>query len=125
MSQSDTRLPVPDARGRGDHLVQFYEDETFLAERVVRFLHQGLAAGDLITVIATASHMDSYACHLEALGVDVRKVRGTGQLTLLEAHETLAAFMRDGDPEPRLFQAAVGSVFEKQTAASPGARLRA
>ena len=118
--RGDTAAAAP-----GDHLVQFYEDETFLSERISEFLEQGLTAGDVVTVIATELHTHSFQRELESHGFDVGQARATGQLTFLDAHDTLAQFMRDGEPQAQLFHRAIGSVFEKQTAAFPGRRLRA
>jgi PAS domain S-box-containing protein len=107
------------------HLVQFYEDESFLTGRVGDFLRDGLSAGEMITVIATESRARSYERELEARGLDVRAAHASGRLTFLDAHETLAKFMRNGEPEPRLFESAVGSVFERQMASASGVKLRA
>lgn len=135
MSQSDGQMLTPSyedtasylATGRvgRDHLVHFYEDEALLAERVAAFLHEGLAGGEIVTVIATDVHTRAFERQLELRGFDVGAALATGQLTLLDAHETLAHFMRGGEPEARLFDSTVGSVFEKQALASRGARLRA
>ena len=109
----------------GDHLVQFYEDENVLVARVATFLRDGLSAGDLVTVIATDVRARAYMQKLESQGFDVEIARANGQITFLDARETLAQFMRNGEPDPDLFELTVGAVFEKHTAAGGGARLRA
>ena len=80
------------------HSVQFYEDETFLVRTLREFLTAGLKAGDRIVVIATKSHRDAFLA-----AIDQRRARDAiadGQLTLLDATETLAKFMVGDMPDP-------------------------
>jgi PAS domain S-box-containing protein len=132
MDQGDsTELPTlgtdpSTTRARvADHLVQFYEDERFLTARVADFLRDGLSAGDVITVIATEAHARTYQRELELRGFDGGGALAAGLLTFFDAHEILAKFMRDGEPDPRLFESTVGAIFEGQLAARPGVKLRA
>lgn len=107
-----------------DHLVRFYEDDDGLAGAVASFLAKGARGGDTLTVIATEKHRDAFRAHLEAGGVPVAQLVATGQLTFLDAHDTLASFMRDGQPDRALFEAHVGGLIAKQTS-NMNARLRA
>jgi signal transduction histidine kinase len=87
------------------HIVQFYEKESFLSGVVADFLGDGLAGGHSAVVIATPSHRRAFADELAARGVDV-----DDRLTLLDAEETLALFMTDGQPDAQRFKAAVGRI---------------
>ena len=109
----------------GNHMVQFYEEVAFLSEPVAHFLGAGLAAGEPLVVIATAPHWQSFAQRLAAKGVDVQAACRTGQLTLLDAEETLSRLMVEGMPDARLFQETVGGVLQKSYAAGNGASVRA
>src|SRR6185295_5727024 len=75
------------------HFVQFYEDEPTLRSAMAQFVGAGLRLGEPVVVIATAKHRDAFSAELEARGVDLEAASRTGQLTLLDARETLARFM--------------------------------
>lgn len=128
IEQSRGDLPFAPASSRGglahEHLVRFYEDPDGLAVAVADFLGNGARAGDVLIVIATKSHSDAFRARLEADGCSVGRLLETGQLTFLDARETLATFMRDGQPDPALFEAHVGGLIAKQASGS-NVRLRA
>jgi PAS domain S-box-containing protein len=121
-AQADAPAVPPQAPA---HLVQFYEEEEVLETAVARFLGAGLAAGDALTVIATREHTAAFLRRLESDGSPVGRARASGQLLFLDAHETLARFMRDGQPDPALFQAVVGKLIAERAVGANGARLRA
>lgn len=108
-----------------DHVVQFYEDDTFLIHAVSDFLSAGMLAGQSLIVIATDSHREALTASLEVKGLDVDGACFRGRLLFLDAEETLATFMVDGLPDPDLFAATVGSAVEKRLRANGGAGLRA
>ena len=116
----DLVLPVPGP----SHLVQFYEDEAFLAAAVGDFLAAGLTVGQSLVVIATPPHRDAFVGRLGSEGFDVDVVRRRGQLTLLDARETLSAFMRGGMPDPERFDATIAPVLERSGRRSDHAVLR-
>ena len=95
---------------RNDHVVHFYTEEDFLLDPLSRFVGTALGAGDGAVVIATQAHLDALADRLEANGLDVPRAIEQGQFVMLEAAETLAAFMIDGMPDANLFTSAVGTV---------------
>lgn len=107
------------------HAVQFYETEEFLYDLVSNFLAAGLRDGGPLIVVATERNREAFCNKLEAEGISVRRAVGSGQLTLLDAHETLAAFMVNGLPDPRLFHEHVGGVVARTIGEWPHARLRA
>lgn len=84
------------------HFVQFYEEEEFLFDTVGQFLFAGLKAGDRVVVIATQAHRAGFLRRLADL--DVEGAISSGQLTLLDARQTLARFMVGDMPDPDLFR---------------------
>src|SRR4051812_40586488 len=101
---------VADSR---DHLVQFYENDHFLCETVALFAGSGLKHGDGVIIIATASHREAFERRLEAEGFDVEKAKARGQLTMLDAAETLSKFLVDDVPGVEEFINVVGRLIEK------------
>jgi signal transduction histidine kinase len=100
-----------DASSRtAEHRVQFYDSEDFLAATVADFLAPAIDHGHPLVVIATPLHRASFTSKLKAKGFDVDRVSGNGQLTLLDARETLDAFMVGSVPDPDRFRTVVGSV---------------
>ena len=107
------------------HLVQFYEEEAALETAVAEFLTAGLAAGEIVTVIATREHTAAFERRLASDGLQIEAARASGQILFVDAHETLAKFMRDGEPDAALFQAVVGQLIAERVDRANGARLRA
>jgi signal transduction histidine kinase len=105
------------------HAVQFYDDETFLFETVSRFLGAGLRGGDRIVVIATEAHREGIRQQLESAGV--KQAIETGQITFLDARETLSKFMVGGMPSPQLFRDLIARVLAKAKGNDESARVRA
>ena len=91
------------------HIVQFYEKESFLSGVVADFIGDGLTDGQPAVVIATAAHRRAFMQELAARGVAAE-----GRVVLLDAEETLALFMADGEPDAHRFRAAVGGVLMPQ-----------
>jgi PAS domain S-box-containing protein len=106
-----------------DHAVQFYEDDTFLATAVCEFLVGGLKSGQPAVVIATPAHRKSFVSRLRAQGIDVAAARRSGQLTLLDARQTLNRFMNGPTPDGRRFRAVIGAVIEKSLGGREGASV--
>jgi MEDS: MEthanogen/methylotroph, DcmR Sensory domain len=95
------------------HDVQFYRTDEYLIQSVVRFLGDGIRAGQPIIVIATEAHRLAFVAELQKSGLDPDKLY-SGQLSVwLDARETLNAFMESSTPNRELFYATVGSVFER------------
>lgn len=77
------------------HQVQFYDSDAFLVKTVFDFIEPALQAGEAVIVIATRAHLDL----LQALGgvaAGAERSDGRDHCVFLEAHETLAALMVDG-----------------------------
>lgn len=110
---------------RRDHTVQFYEDDAFLAEAVGRFVGAGIGAGDNLIVIARAPNLARFRQTLGAEAIDLDRVVRSGQLTMLDAEETLDRFM-DGDmPDVSRFLDVIGGALFDTMRARPRRFLRA
>jgi signal transduction histidine kinase len=113
-----------DTAPQPNHVVQFYEDDAFLGERVSEFLAVGLAAGEPVLVIATADHRASFAARLARRGLDVDEACARGQLVWLDAAETLAKVMVGDRPDWTLFSAFFDGVLEQSRRRNPLACAR-
>jgi PAS domain S-box-containing protein len=114
---------LPLDTGEHAHVVQFYETEAFLFETVGRFLLAGLKGGDRVVVIATARHREGFVRSIGAS--EAERAIASGQLTVLDAHETLATFMESGRPVAERFHAVVAETFRAATLGHGEARIRA
>ena len=61
----------PHGGGNDRHVVQFYEDESFIVATVADFLGRGIHQGEPLVVIATAAHRQAFRERLASAGVDV------------------------------------------------------
>jgi hypothetical protein len=107
------------------HAVRFYQDDASLCRIVSAFIGDGLAANQPAVVIATPSHRAGILDELRSLSFDGARLEATGELQLLDAERTLAAFMRHGSPDPVAFGAAVGAVLQRARTVRPDATVRA
>ena len=95
-----------------EHVVQLYgDDDRLLTQNVGRFLSEGLKRGDGVLIIATPEHRGTLARHLSQDRVYSRAVL-EGRLVFHDAEATLARFMRNGVPHPKLFASVIGEVLE-------------
>jgi PAS domain S-box-containing protein len=106
------------------HVVQFYEDDEFLAAAVADFLAAGLAAGQPALAITRAPQREAVLARLDAKGFDVDRARDSGRLTLLDADEMLATFMDGAVPDAQRFRVAVGGLMERSLRAGEHASVR-
>jgi signal transduction histidine kinase len=101
----DTGAPMRDG-----HLVQYYEKEGFLFDRVTDFISDGLRAADSAILIATRAHREGVESRLLSKGVDVPGLTAGGRYHGLDARETLSRFMVNGRPDQRRFESTIGPV---------------
>ena len=94
----------------GDHVVQFYGDDSELAQTVGRYLRDAVQDGAVAIVIATEAHRRAFGAELEAAGVDLAKGCLDGTLILLDAAATMAAFMQEGQVDHDAFRRVIGSL---------------
>jgi hypothetical protein len=108
------------------HAVRFYQDTASLCHIVATFLGEGLRRGEPALVIATLEQRVGIAAALAADGLDVELFRQAGFLFELDAAETLATFMPDGDaPDRHRFFEVIGGTLQQIAARQAGRSIRA
>jgi anti-sigma regulatory factor (Ser/Thr protein kinase) len=107
----------------GEHIVQFYEDESELARTVGRYLRDTVEAGAAGIVIATDAHRRAFGGELAVAAIDVTQCERDGTLILLDAAETTAQFVRDGRIDRQAFRRLIGSIVSR--AGASGRPVRA
>ncbi|HXI60503.1 MAG TPA: ATP-binding protein [Polyangia bacterium] len=110
---------------RPEHVVQFYEHDDFLIEKVTQYLLPGLRAKEPVIVVATDAHRQAVARALKDSGVDPDGLSASGFLVSLDADETLERLMVDGRPSRPAFQKSVGAVLKAAIARSATGHVRA
>ena len=101
-------LPALAAEPPSRHAVHFYDDEAALVAQLSAYVGAGLADGEICLVIASAAHL----CGMQHSLVLSRLSRpqGRGHLVAVDADQALDGFMREGWPDPELFDATVGQL---------------
>lgn len=93
-----------------DHLVQIYENDEVILSSLEGFVKSGLDAGESVIVIATPDHLRALNERLLKLGLHLETLKKDSLYIPLDAHETLAKFMRSGWPDNELFFKTVNEV---------------
>jgi signal transduction histidine kinase/CheY-like chemotaxis protein len=94
----------------GGHLVQFYEDDGLLLDRLSEFVADGLAAGEGALVIATGEHRAGLEGRLRTRGLDLDGAIAAGRYLAVDAADTLAHIVVDGVPDEARFREAIGGL---------------
>jgi len=97
----EERLGQPCA---GGHIVQLYQDDEFYGEAISHFAAEGLIRGESIILVATRTNWQNISRRLECKGFDIPDLFDRGQLSLLDADETLPKFMMGGMPDGNIFK---------------------
>src|SRR5438045_1047064 len=92
------------------HLLQFYEDDEQLLDRLEQFVYLGLERSEACIIIATPDHRAELRKRLAVRRVDVESARSKKLFLDLDARETLAGFMNDGFPDREKFGAVARNV---------------
>ena len=101
-------------RRPADHSVLFYDDEDELLQRLVTLVTDVVAANETCLLIATPEHR---AALRQRVGTRTLLVaRRQGALVELDAAATLRLLMRDGHPDPALFDQTIGALVRDQAA---------
>lgn len=96
------------------HLVQCYQaDERVLMENAARFLAEGLAQGHSLVIIATPNHRTGFVRELKRIGAIAQREWRTSGLVLLDAADTLAELLVDGEPDVDRFNDIVGTTIRE------------
>jgi anti-sigma regulatory factor (Ser/Thr protein kinase) len=108
---------------RGEHVVQFYEDDAELLEAVGPYLAAAAVAEDVAIVISTEAHRQAFEAALEGDRIDVAGIIASGMFLWLDAASTMATFMADGKIDQDIFDEVIGGLV--RTAAESGRPVRA
>src|SRR5690348_12871692 len=79
-----------------DHIVRFYDDDSFLCSMVGRFLLEGHREGASLILLATEEHRRGIEAVLEAGGMNTAEEKRRGRLVAADAEETLLRFTLGG-----------------------------
>ena len=110
---------------RTGHDVHFYESDELLASVVGQFLAEGVRAGQPIVMIATPTHLEQIVARMRVLGADPDELVRGRDVVMLDARDTLAAFMEGNVPNHDLFEATAANVLEKLVAHRSNVVIRA
>ncbi|MDQ6887635.1 MAG: ATP-binding protein [Gemmatimonadota bacterium] len=105
------------------HAVQFYDSDDYLSETIASFLADGLSGGQPVIAVATEPHLRAMLYALQGKGIALGRARASGQLTLLDAEETLSTFMDGGLPDAMRFRSSIGGLLEATGAGRPGVTI--
>jgi len=107
-----------------EHVVHFYETEGSLYDAVAQFSADGLAAGEPVIYIATPAHRSALLKRLKQNGCRVESAVASGDLTLLDARQTLSRFSVGGELDWNKFSSLVGGIIEEKVNGRRGLRVR-
>ena len=110
--------------GPRDHVVQLYQDQDFLNRAVCRFAAAALANGEGVILVPTVKHWNAFRPRLIAEGVEVEAAQKRGQLTIVDADETLPRFMHDGMPDSPVFLGLAADVVTRARAGNRFPKVR-
>jgi hypothetical protein len=110
----------------GGHFVQLYEaDEGALAKNVGHYLWEGLRRGDGVLIVVTPEHQELFSGQLESLGANLPALLASQQLIFLDAEETMAEFMVNGQPDWLRFEKAIRAAMRQVRPGKTAEGLRA
>lgn len=109
--------------GVSGHFVQFYEHDRDLVRVAGHYLADGIRAGEVAIVIATAPHRVALEAELCRHGVDVAAARARNVLVELDAASTIAGFLVDGRSDPDRFDDVIGGPVRKARATGRAVRV--
>ena len=101
----------------GDHIVQTWQDEAFLADAVAEYAASGLRAGEAVLLATTPHNRDLLQRRLETIAVQ------HGQLRYLDAEQALARFMQGEMPEWKSFHHLIGGQIAELGLRYPAVRV--
>jgi anti-sigma regulatory factor (Ser/Thr protein kinase) len=96
-----------------DHDVTIYDATTDLIDDLTEFVTDGLALGDAVVLVATPEHLTALRDSLADAGCSMDDAVATEQLHVADAAQTMAAFVRDDQPDEELFFAGIGGLLDR------------
>jgi hypothetical protein len=103
-----------------EHIVQLFDCRESRADAVASFVGDGLAQGQPVLVVAKPQHWAAVERDLVRKGIDPSHAIAAGRVTVLDAADLLASFMRAERPDPALFRRHVGSLVRDLATSSSG-----
>jgi hypothetical protein len=107
------------AQTRNTQFVQFSDTDELLINEIGRAASVALDEGSAVVCIATRAHRQLLARHLTDHGLDVVALRHSGQFVALDAAETLAKIIVDGQPDVVRFAEVVGARIDRAATRYP------
>jgi hypothetical protein len=86
------------------HAVRFYESDEEISHVASEFIAEGIEAGEPALVIARPKCRAGILDCLRDRGLDPDRLQAAGDLLVLDARQTLATFMVNGQPNVALFE---------------------
>ena len=114
------RLDDQPGQGCAGHAVHVSTDDVDLLSRLTAFVVEGLADGEVCLVVATPRHLDGLRRHLDLAGLTETAAE---LLVTHDAASLLSLLLREGRPDPDLFEEHAGEPIRALLAS--GRRLRA
>ena len=94
----------------GGHVVQFYDHDSELADRVSGYLRGVLDGRGTAIIIATAAHQQAIRARLAAAGADLAAAARRGEYMALDAEGTMAAITTQGRLDREGFERVIGGL---------------
>lgn len=110
-------------KSRRQHIVQFYDNESYLYKTVSRFIYKGLEEGDGVIVVATAIHIQGIEQCLAEQGIEVERAKSQEQLIFLDAHQAIGEMIVNDVPNQIGFNHIIEKKFECTRAQFSGVRI--
>ena len=110
--------------GNNGHIVQLYQDDDFYGEAISHFTAEGLVRDESVILVATKPHWENISCRLRSKGFDTAELFRRGQLTLLDAQDTLSRVMKGNLPDANLFKPLARQTIAKARAGGKFPRVR-
>jgi len=86
-----------------EHLVQIYENDRVFIDSLEGFAGTGLLAGNSVILVARSSVLHALDHRLRMHDFNLEKMILAGQYIPVDAHNSLASFMRNGMPDEKKF----------------------
>jgi hypothetical protein len=110
--------------GPDGHIVQLYQNADFYGEAISHFAAEGLVRGESIIIVATAPNWANISGRLVGKGFTPDDLLRRGQLTVLDADETLPKFLVDNQPDGKIFKGLAEATIERARAGGKFPRVR-